>query len=756
MFQFKVQIIAGLMLAAFTIVLARLAQLQLVRGNEYQQVRTSLGTREHLLQPARGEIRTRDNMLVAVDHASYDLAVTPSQLPTLTVDLAEVELARANNQANAARQEAFARLTERLTHDPWVQRVAHETGRTPDEVANGLLEAFDQVARKWKSAGNAIPILRDLDEATWTRLRTWQESSFENPALAAKNKEIAGALPDAKQGAGIPGLSCIHSVRRVYPEKTFLAHILGTLRELSPEELEQLRESGKLVERLHDREVLWEKLRERLDANDAELASILGRDPREIIDVRDLLDVLHALPPEQRRQAAEHGLSDPVRWAERPSRMELGEAERTWLGDGPQRSLTDVRVGESGVEGFYNQLLRGEHALQLNYKVPGRKDAPALAQSTPKPGATLTLTIDSDWQQACEETLAALGKPGAAVIMDVRTGEILAMASWPTFDPNLFVPPRGTPETSAQLKELLSDQAKPLMNRAVSGQYPLGSVMKPFVAAVALENGLISPNDTVDCCGHIKEGNTIYHCDGKRAHGRVDITHALRRSCNIFFYQLGAKVGVERLATYAEILGFGRRTGLDLGGESSGVFPDREWREQHFPEGSPERGWARGKDFHLAIGQGYMSVTPLQATVLMAALSNGGFAVTPHLRLDDTPPAPRALGWSEHTLSIVREGLDEVVSVGTPGESGTAYHAFSKGAASLPIRVAGKTGTADTGKVNDTPHAWFAGYAPADKPKIAFCFFVENGGHGGEVAAPLAYQAFKRIYGTRAEPRKKE
>ena len=190
---------------------------------------------------------------------------------------------------------------------------------------------------------------------------------------------------------------------------------------------------------------------------------------------------------------------------------------------------------------------------------------------------------------------------------------------------------------------------------------------------------------------------------------------------------------------------------LDLPGEVPGIFPDRDWRLRAFPRSSWDQAWSRGKDYHLAIGQGYMAVTPLQAACMLATLANGGFAITPRLALEAPGTPPRRVGFSAGTLALVRQGLDEAVNVGTPGASGTAYKAFH-GGEPLAVRVAGKTGTADTGKEGAQPHAWFAGYAPSEAPKIAFAILVEHAGHGGEVAAPLAYRALKEIYGTRSAP----
>jgi penicillin-binding protein 2 len=216
------------------------------------------------------------------------------------------------------------------------------------------------------------------------------------------------------------------------------------------------------------------------------------------------------------------------------------------------------------------------------------------------------------------------------------------------------------------------------------------------------------------------------------------MVEALRRSCNIYFYRTGMRIGLKCLTPYARVLGFGRRLGVDTFGERAGIFPDPQTHS----------GWTQGNACLLAIGQGRMAVTPLQAACLMAAVANGGHPVTPHvwLHASRTPRPGRV--FSRAALSVVRQGLEEVV------RRGTAYSAFHKGVDPLPIDVAGKTGTADVGSRDPDvlPHAWFAGYVPANDPRIAFCVFVQNGGHGGDVAAPIAYRVLRRIYGTRADP----
>ena len=761
MFKFRVRVLSGLLLAGFLVVLGRLAQLQILRGASYREMAARSQSQERLLPGLRGPILSRDGEILARDLPSFDLAVRVEALPPLMVRLEDVKRAREECAEGEARRAAFAGLRGRLMTEPWVRRLAARFERPEEEVAAGVLDALDQVARKWARASAPLPILRGVDEPTWTALRAQTEDQFLNPP-PSKRKGTAVALTpsflppgdaDAASEPPFPGLVCTHSVRREYLHGAFLAHVLGTLCEIAPEQMQQLRQDGVLTERLVARTRLWAVFRMGLDEpRAAALHALLGADPREMEDLNELLARLRGLKPgEGRARAAQFGLADFVRWAERPPRMELCEAEKLYVGCGASRLLADGRVGETGVECWYNEWLRGKHGLDLPV---GFADAEAgdgalhPPDARPREGRALALTISCAWQAACEKALASLNHPAAVVVLDCETGDVLALASFPNFDPGLFSPPREGHERLERLKSLLADPAKPLLNRAIAERYPLGSVMKPLVAAAALEKGLLQPEDRNCCPGYLQEGPTRYHCDAKRAHGDVDLIEALRRSCNVYFYKVGARIGVEGLAPFACAVGFGRRTGIDLPGEVAGVYPDRAWRAKTFPRSIWDLRWSRGKDYHLAIGQGYLNVTPLQTACMMATLANGGYPVTPRLWLEAPAAPPRAAVFSARTLAIVRQGLDEACNFGTPGARGTAYSAFHN-SGELAVRVAGKTGTADVAKEDAKPHAWFAGFAPADAPKVAFCVFVENGGHGGEVAAPVAYRILREVYGTR-------
>lgn len=754
MFKLRVRILMGLLVAGYLVVLGRLAQLQLFRGERYRELAVTTALKEKPMPDLRGEIRDRLNRLLACDRPSFDLAVRVKELSLTAVQLNDVKKAREQSTTSEARKAIFEQFACRLQFDPWVRYLSAEVHRQPKEIAEGLVDALDLVAKGWATPKEPVPILRDVDETIWTALRARVEERLAIPPSAP------GMTAAPVNPADLPGLACTHSVRRAYPNGTLLAHLLGTLGEMSPTQIQQLREEGELIDRLEDRTRLWIHFQAGLDESRArQIADVIGADPRGIDEVAELMDCLDQLTPSKRQAAVRLGLSDFVRWSERPLRVELCEAERIWLGCGlldnprPKASLPDLRIGESGVECWYNQMLRGKHGLDFGVNGQAWLAAnPAWQEAVrSRRGDALVLSVSLEWQAACEEVLRSCGKPAAAVVLDCRNGEVLALASYPTFDPNLFSPPREGEWRQQQLNALMKNPAKPLLNRAIAERYPLGSVMKVLIAAAALDLNLASPTESNYCSGYLQEGRLRYHCDGHRAHGQVELVEALRRSCNVYFYRLGARAGVERIGLYAAAVGFGRRTGLDSAGEISGIFPDRAWRVSHFGPRSPEVAWSRGKDYHMAIGQGYVSVTPLQATALLACIANGGYPVRPHLWMQGPTDPPSQRLFSAQAVSIVRQGLDEVCNVGTPGARGTAYSAFHTGE-ELAVRVAGKTGTADVAG-DKPPHAWFAGYAPSGAPEVAFCFFIEGGGHGGETAAPLAYRVLKKVYGTRNAPR---
>jgi penicillin-binding protein 2 len=365
-------------------------------------------------------------------------------------------------------------------------------------------------------------------------------------------------------------------------------------------------------------------------------------------------------------------------------------------------------------------------------------------------GPRVALTLDAGLQATLEKAFA--GRGGAAVALDPNTGEILAMSSVPAFDPNQFAIGLDT----ASWTKLRTDPGKPLMNRVIQGQYAPGSTFKLATAIAALEEKVITPETRIHCSGVYVKYDRVYHCHELGPHGSVNVEQAIAASCNIFFYEVGVRLEIERLARYAQALGLGSRSGVDLPSEEAGLVPTPKWKKERL-----NQEWYPGETPMVAIGQTYSTVTAMQLARMGAAVSTG-MLVTPHLvrRVGDQPwwkgqpgqpPPPKALGFKPETLAVVRRGMRGVT---VPG--GTGWRAGLPG-----VAVCGKTGTAqvvtksrlakdDSFEVQ--PHGWFVGFAPAEEPKIAVAVLVEHAGGGGKAAAPIARELFAQYLGVKVTP----
>jgi len=400
-------------------------------------------------------------------------------------------------------------------------------------------------------------------------------------------------------------------------------------------------------------------------------------------------------------------------------------------------------VGKYGIEKFLDAYLGGKSgAEQVEVNVVG-KVVKALGRVEPVSGYNVLLTIDARLQEAAWE--AADGRPGAIVVMDPRDGSILALVSSPSFDPNLF----NGGITAKEWEKLSKNPLHPMENRAVSGQYPPGSTYKIVVAAAALEEGLIKEDTKFFCNGSFELGTRAYRCWQKHGHGSVSLHRALVESCDVYFYNLGKMLGVDRLAVYAQRFGFGSLSGIDLPREKPGLVPTKEWKLARFKEP-----WQLGETIPVSIGQGFNLVTPLQLVMAYSALANGGTVYKPRIIkqiegmdgkvIKTFPPEKKSdLGFSQTTMALVNSGLWGVVN-----EKGGTGGAVRRPEAD----VAGKTGTAQviglpaedkarrmkvvSAKFRD--HALFACFAPFKNPEIAVAVIMENAGHGGSVAAPVA------------------
>ncbi len=397
-------------------------------------------------------------------------------------------------------------------------------------------------------------------------------------------------------------------------------------------------------------------------------------------------------------------------------------------------------IGRAGVERTYDQQLRGIDGVDYLEVTASGRILGSLAtkpNKDPVPGSELGLSLDLDLQLVCD-SLFGDSLAGAAVFMDPRNGEILAMTSKPDYDANLFA--GFVPRDDYQ--RLSSDERRPLLDRTIRGLYPPGSTAKLLTAGAALELGLIDVNTHFRACyGGYQFGNRFFRCHKKSGHGSQDVIGALEVSCDTYFYQVGLKLGLENWTNYARKCGFDVVTGVDIPNEKPGLVPDEAWYNKAYGKS----GWTKAVLLNLGIGQGELLVTPIGLTQFFAAVANHGTAMKPHLmrylKSPDgeithvNPAAVRQLPFSERTLSILIEGCRRVVE----GGAGTATRSRIPG-----IPMAGKTGTAQNPHGNE--HAWFCGFAPIDNPTICGCVIVELAGHGSVAAAPIVKQVFIRHF----------
>lgn len=355
------------------------------------------------------------------------------------------------------------------------------------------------------------------------------------------------------------------------------------------------------------------------------------------------------------------------------------------------------------------------------------------------PGKDVQLTIDSRLQQKAFELFGE--ESGAAVLLDVHTGEILAFVSAPSFDPNMMTQGLSTEDWNA----LLHNERNPLTDKAISGQYSPGSTFKMIVALAALEAGVIKPETRTYCAGKMFLGNHAFHCWKKEGHGHLNVVEALQHSCDIFFYETAQKLGIEKIADMARRFGLGSKINIGLENEKAGLIPDKEWKLRRF--GEP---WQQGESLISGIGQGYILTTPLQLATMTARLVNGGYEIKPtFLKVSDGEKSKiKKIDVSPANLELIKEGMYAVVNKpgGTAWRSQFDYHGQ---------RMGGKTGTTQVRRItmkerregikkeSELPwrlrnHALFVGYAPHDNPKYAVAVLVEHGGGGSSVAAPLA------------------
>jgi penicillin-binding protein 2 len=390
-------------------------------------------------------------------------------------------------------------------------------------------------------------------------------------------------------------------------------------------------------------------------------------------------------------------------------------------------------AGKSGLEGAYEARLAGIDGKLVEVVDSQGRKRDELDRVEPRQSPKLALTLDYDLQAKAEELLA--GKEGAVVVLETKTGGVLALASSPTYDPNAFIN-RFTPE---EWMGLANNPDNPLLNRALQGQYSPGSLFKPALALGALDMGLITEQTGFFCGGVAEFYGRPFHCWLEGGHGTLTLPEAIRQSCNIYFYNLGLRMKIDDIARYAGMLGLGRKTGIDIAGEKPGLVPTSEWKRK-----TQGAAWYPGETISVAIGQGALQVTPLQVAAMAARIANRGAGVRPHLLMEDDAKSgavqdPGGVGPAVYEKII--EGMWR-----SANKQGTGQGARVEG-----FDVCGKTGstqvigreTAERLAIQKKTHSWFMGFAPRNDSKIAVAVLVEFGGMGGATAAPIAGQIFK-------------
>ena len=424
----------------------------------------------------------------------------------------------------------------------------------------------------------------------------------------------------------------------------------------------------------------------------------------------------------------------------------VGAAAAKHLTGDPLLELPGFRIGRSGVERTFDLALRGRAgSSQLEVNAVGRVIR-ELGRREGQTGQTLVLTVDTALQQSA---MSALGEQsGSVVVLDVHTGATMVQASTPSFDPNNFTD--GLSET--EWRTLADDERAPLRNKAIAGEYAPGSTFKMMVALAALEAGVIDENTSFFCRGYLTLGDGKFHCWKRQGHGHTVLGKGIQQSCDVYFYEVSRRVGIDRIAEMAKRFGLGESVDLDIPGSRPGLIPTRAWKRAII--GQP---WVQGETLISAIGQGFVLATPLQLATMTARLVNGGRAVTPFITRDvmdenklggrPETPAPE-MGVNPHHVALIRQAMAQV----TTSRRGTAYRARIM----VPgMSMAGKTGTSQVRRITRAErqagiiknaqlpwkrrdHALFVGFAPIDQPRYAVAVVVEHGGGGSKVAAPIA------------------
>lgn len=410
-------------------------------------------------------------------------------------------------------------------------------------------------------------------------------------------------------------------------------------------------------------------------------------------------------------------------------------------------------IGKMGIEQVLDEQLKGKRGGRRVEVDAWGNLISTQGEVAPVPGNQVRLTIDTKIQKAAEDGLTENmerikrqypnAKTGAVVAMDIKSGEILALTSKPGFNLNWFA----GRITTEQLNEINNSPLKPYNNRAISSAYPPGSTFKPITALAGLKNGTVNPNEYFYDPGVYWVGGHPFRCWYRSGHGSLNLVDGLKHSCNIVFYEIGMRTGIDGIAAMARDFGLGEKTGIVLPGEAKGIVPDPNWKAEAYKKGLTRYStWFKGDTINISIGQGDHLYTPIQLVRMVSALANGGKVLEPQLIssvIDNNgeevfrvaPKIVKQAAVSQDQLDLIRQGMKAVASEG--GTAGSAFRGF-------PIQTAGKTGTAQNSHGDN--HAWFIGYAPADDPQIAVVVLIEQGGSGSGAAAPVARKVYEAFF----------
>ncbi len=714
MFRRRTILIAFLFALAFGGEVYRLWQLQVTDSAYYREMGTQRQHRLKQLAPARGRILDRRGRVLAEDAASFELWFRPARYAgkggqrKLTSCLGGVDADRLSDLMSALGKNRDLKyalaLQSMIASDPLTARLSpllQQPGESPqaarERVAKTLLDAA--LARGDSGAAGLTESRRcfsDISFTAWQEIERTQANPYKSNELDALETRLG--------------------YKRKYPFGNCLGHITGYVGNLTPDDYRMLR--GR-----------W------LDDGALEPgAGEITKNGRPFFRVDRGSDEEEILKPKLVSRA--------------------GEEFRI------KGYLANEMVGRGGIEEWYNDELRGRHIWRLEQMIKATPDGPRQFVESGQErravnGTDVYLTLDAEFQKKVtrifDAELQRLSKmpehrgalnrqqigvfAGAAVVMNAKNGEIYALVSLPDFDPNTL---------STEFSDLLKDRRKPLINRVIAGSYPPGSTLKPLVATGALEEGRITANTHFDCEGSEFLGVKEFVCMNRAHHGSIDVTDALKSSCNIFFYHAGAALGGQKLSGWLNTLGLGHQTGIDLPGERAGHLPAKALAG---------KGWSLGENYYLAIGQGAIDATPLQMAVGYAAIVNGGLILRPHLRYDPADPElsePRQqIRLSDKTVKLVEYGMWKVVQ----------WDTFPRGTAVETARIPGfeymgKTGSAQKDR-RDT-HAWLVAAAPYKDPQIIVSVIVPFGNHGGSTCGVVVRKIVEAYFGLEDERAERE